>query len=72
MTNITMAPNIAPTARQANAIPTAPPVVNTIKNKRFKRKTMQVKCKRDKIQGTKAYAQCFSELTNVLYGEFTK
>lgn len=56
-----MAPNIAPTARQANAIPTAPPVVNTIKNKSFKRKTMQVKCKRDKIQGTKAYAQCFSE-----------
>lgn len=62
MTNITMAPNIAPTARQANAIPTAPPVVNTIKNKRFKRKTMQVKRdKRDNIQGTKAYAQCFSE-----------
>lgn len=36
MTNITMAPTIAPIAKQANAIPTAPPVVNKVKNENNK------------------------------------
>lgn len=60
-----MAPKIAPTARQANAIPTAPPVVNTIKN--YKREIMLVKCKRDELQGAKACFACSVLVSKQLY-----